>query len=177
MPRAERSSGPAMVLQRAAALFRERGYANTSMADISAACGLTKAGVYHHFPGKEAILDAVLASLERDFLEPLTERRHEGVGSMAAFTVAFMEEAGACVAAQTALEAAREAAAPRLAAFFTRWRDLLAEALAPGRGIDEARMLAEDGIARFEGAMVWLKLFGDAGPLRRAGAALAELAP
>ncbi len=44
------------ILREAASLFEHRGYAGTSMADLSEAVGITKSSLYHHFPSKEALL-------------------------------------------------------------------------------------------------------------------------
>jgi AcrR family transcriptional regulator len=52
------------ILDRAAALFARRGFAKTSVADVAAAVGLSKAGLLHHFPSKEALHDAVRAQAE-----------------------------------------------------------------------------------------------------------------
>jgi TetR/AcrR family transcriptional regulator, cholesterol catabolism regulator len=48
------------ILQRAARLIFENGYEGTSMQDIADACGLTKAGLYHHVSTKEALLVAIM---------------------------------------------------------------------------------------------------------------------
>ena len=48
------------ILERAARLIFEKGYEGTSMQDIADACGLTKAGLYHHVATKEALLIAVM---------------------------------------------------------------------------------------------------------------------
>jgi AcrR family transcriptional regulator len=48
------------ILERAARLIYEKGYEGTSMQDIADACGLTKAGLYHHVPTKEALLVAIM---------------------------------------------------------------------------------------------------------------------
>lgn len=48
------------ILERAARLIYEKGYEGTSMQDIADACGLTKAGLYHHVPTKEALLLAIM---------------------------------------------------------------------------------------------------------------------
>jgi len=48
------------ILERAARLFFEKGFDGTSMQDIADACGLTKAGLYHHVPTKEALLIAIM---------------------------------------------------------------------------------------------------------------------
>jgi len=49
------------ILDQAAALFARRGFAKTSVQDVADAVGLSKAGLLHHFPSKEALREAVLA--------------------------------------------------------------------------------------------------------------------
>jgi TetR/AcrR family transcriptional regulator, cholesterol catabolism regulator len=50
----------------AAQLFRERGFDATSVSDIAHALGFTKAGLYHHFESKEALLFEIMTfGLER----------------------------------------------------------------------------------------------------------------
>ena len=44
----------------AARLFAERGFENTSLQDVAAAVGVTKAGLYHYFPTKHALFDAIV---------------------------------------------------------------------------------------------------------------------
>ena len=48
-----------LVLDAAARLFREKGYASTSMRDIATASGMLAGSLYYHFPSKEALLVAV----------------------------------------------------------------------------------------------------------------------
>ena len=48
------------ILERAARLIYEKGFDGTSMQDIADACGMTKAGLYHHVPTKEALLVAIM---------------------------------------------------------------------------------------------------------------------
>jgi AcrR family transcriptional regulator len=50
---------PDQVVRSAAALFRQHGFASTSLRDVAAAVGLSKAGLYHHFTSKDRILEAV----------------------------------------------------------------------------------------------------------------------
>lgn len=38
-------------------VFAERGYDGASMDDVARAAGITKASIYHHVPGKEALLE------------------------------------------------------------------------------------------------------------------------
>jgi TetR/AcrR family transcriptional regulator, cholesterol catabolism regulator len=47
------------ILEGAARLIYLRGYEATSMQEIAEACGLTKAGLYHHIKTKEALLLAI----------------------------------------------------------------------------------------------------------------------
>ena len=44
------------ILETAARLIREKGYQATALRDIADACGLTKAGLYHHCRSKEHLL-------------------------------------------------------------------------------------------------------------------------
>jgi AcrR family transcriptional regulator len=43
------------ILDRAAALFAQHGFAQTSLKALADAVGLSKAGLLHHFPSKEAL--------------------------------------------------------------------------------------------------------------------------
>jgi AcrR family transcriptional regulator len=64
------------ILDRAAALFARRGFAKTSVQDVADAVGLSKAGLLHHFPSKDALHEAVLAqatTLGRRVLEQVEE--------------------------------------------------------------------------------------------------------
>ena len=56
----------ARMCRTAAQLFRDRGYDATSVSDIARALGMTKAGLYHHFESKEALLfEIIMYGLER----------------------------------------------------------------------------------------------------------------
>lgn len=48
------------LLDHAAALFAQHGYAHTSVKAVADAVGLSKAGLLHHFPSKEALFRAAL---------------------------------------------------------------------------------------------------------------------
>lgn len=48
------------ILEVATRLIAERGFWATSLREVGDACGITVAGVLHHFPSKEALLVAVL---------------------------------------------------------------------------------------------------------------------
>ena len=47
------------ILETATSMFVERGYDGVAMREISDACGITKAALYHHFAGKADLPTAV----------------------------------------------------------------------------------------------------------------------
>ncbi|MCK9900000.1 TetR/AcrR family transcriptional regulator [Frankia sp. Cpl3] len=57
------------ILAAAVELFVERGYAGTSVRDISERLGVTKAALYYHFSSKEMILDALISPFESGFAQ------------------------------------------------------------------------------------------------------------
>jgi len=50
----------AAMYRTAAQMFRDRGFDATSVSDVARALGLTKAGLYHHFESKEALLFEIM---------------------------------------------------------------------------------------------------------------------
>lgn len=50
----------AAIIRGAAAVFQERGYGSASLADVSAAAGVTKGALYFHFDSKEALARAII---------------------------------------------------------------------------------------------------------------------
>ncbi|MBK1784287.1 TetR/AcrR family transcriptional regulator [Prauserella cavernicola] len=66
----------AALLEQATALFAERGYTGTSLADVATATQVTRGAVYHHFASKLALFEAVIDAQE--------SRAMEDVGAAAA---------------------------------------------------------------------------------------------
>jgi AcrR family transcriptional regulator len=58
--RLDHATRQGQILEVAARVFCERGYEATSMGDVAAAVGMTKAGLYHHIAGKEELLAAIM---------------------------------------------------------------------------------------------------------------------
>ncbi len=52
-------------------LFFEKGYFATSISDIAKGCGIQKASIYHHFPGKEDLLFSIMESTMADLMADL----------------------------------------------------------------------------------------------------------
>jgi TetR/AcrR family transcriptional regulator, cholesterol catabolism regulator len=59
-PRAVESQRLRQILERAARVICRQGFEATSMQEIADACGLTKAGLYHHVRTKDALLLAIM---------------------------------------------------------------------------------------------------------------------
>ena len=60
MSAAFRQQADEHIVDRAAALFARHGFAQTSVQSVADAVGLSKTGLLHHFPSKQALWDAVL---------------------------------------------------------------------------------------------------------------------
>lgn len=61
------------ILDAALELFAQRGYVGTSMSDIAAQLGITKAALYKHYAGKQQIIDGIIERLYRDDTERAAE--------------------------------------------------------------------------------------------------------
>ena len=77
------------VLTGAAKVFSEKGYHHASMRDIARETGMSLAGMYHYFSGKEEILYSIQRYCFRQVLDSLNERL-EGVTDPHARLEAFI---------------------------------------------------------------------------------------
>ena len=64
----------ASILQTAAEVFAERGYADTTLSELIARSGLTKGAFYFHFSSKEQLAFAVLEEKQRQWLRFVGQR-------------------------------------------------------------------------------------------------------
>jgi len=60
--KAQAEKNRARVVESASALFRKRGFEGVAVSDLMKAAGFTHGGFYNHFPAKESLLEAALAS-------------------------------------------------------------------------------------------------------------------
>ncbi len=58
-PTRKRASKKGLILRKAAAMFREKGFAATSMRDLAEAVGIEAASLYNHIRSKNEILEAI----------------------------------------------------------------------------------------------------------------------
>ncbi|MEU9335514.1 ScbR family autoregulator-binding transcription factor [Streptomyces sp. NPDC048290] len=136
------------LLEAAAKLFDERGYAGTSISDISAVSGRTSGAIYFHYTNKEQLAVAVV---EEHFASwPRMIERHRTTGRPAleklvalSFTVARAFRDDIVVRAGSRLWMERKAIAAPLPTPFLNWigvvTELLKEAAAEGElapGVD-----------------------------------------
>lgn len=81
--------GRARILSSGADLFNERGFGATKLEDVAVKANVSRALVYHYFPGKAALLtaiveeeaDRVLAATEPDPTLPALEALRRGIGT------------------------------------------------------------------------------------------------
>src|SRR5471032_1250325 len=64
--RAEMEETRATLLATARKVLSERGYADTSMDDLTAQAGLTRGALYHHFGDKKGLLTAVVEQIDAE---------------------------------------------------------------------------------------------------------------
>jgi AcrR family transcriptional regulator len=57
------------IARASAKLFAQSGFAAVGMDDIGAAVGITGPAIYRHFPGKDAVLEAVILTLLEEFVD------------------------------------------------------------------------------------------------------------
>ncbi|HVO15288.1 MAG TPA: TetR family transcriptional regulator [Alphaproteobacteria bacterium] len=167
------------VIDSALRLFREHGYHATSMADISEACGLLKGSIYHYFPGKKelavAALDRVIAEGRERLFRPAANDNLPAEARLRRLADAvegyFIGREGGCLMGNLALEVGDEIPefGDRIRRYFAEWADALTLLLEERYGRARARELAEDMIARAQGAIMLMGITGDEEPLRRAG--------
>lgn len=83
MSREAKAESEARIVGAAAALFRERGLAATSVADVMAAAGMTHGGFYRHFDSKEALAGAAIDHAVDVSLGAVEAELREGAGRRA----------------------------------------------------------------------------------------------
>ena len=154
----------AEICRTAAQIFRERGYDATSVSDIARALGITKAGLYHYFESKEALLFEITAyGLDRvrdDVIVPVRgirdpeERlrqlviRHANIATYGRGAVAqLVDEVRALP------PGSRKQLEERMRAYFDLVRDTLRELRAAGRLRDVDPTVAAFGLI---GTILWL---------------------
>ncbi|MFQ6331274.1 TetR/AcrR family transcriptional regulator [Nocardia sp. CWNU-33] len=79
----------ARIVEAALGLFAAHGYRGTSLAAVAEAAGITRSGLLHHFPSKEALLAEALAERDRQAFDAVeVDREYEGPAILRALDIA-----------------------------------------------------------------------------------------
>src|SRR6058998_2191057 len=154
----------ASMYRTAAQMFRHRGFDATSVSDVARALGLTKAGLYHHFESKEALLfeimmfgldkvrDEVILPVRmiRDPEERLRQliTRHARIATRGHGAVAHLQDE-----IRALPPAARKQVEHRMRVYFDLVRGTLDELHAAGRLCEVDRTVATFSVI---GMILWL---------------------
>jgi TetR/AcrR family transcriptional regulator, transcriptional repressor for nem operon len=175
------------IIEQAAPIFNQHGYAGCSMHDVMKATGLEKGGLYRHFSTKEELAaEAFRYSMQKSvkLRTDNLDRSHGAMQMLRSFIERFVETTtfmrGGCPLLNTAVDAddgnpvlrelAREA--------FRDWRERLAKIVRDGIRSGEIsesanpRQIANTIIAMLEGALMMSRLEGNKTALKDAQAAL-----
>ena len=144
-------------------IFREYGFAGTSLAEITHRTGLGKGSLYHFFPnGKKEMAEVVLEDVAKWFEDnvylPLRESKNPKHGIKIMFKATddyFYSGERICLIGAFSLDDTRDQFAGKLNSYFTSWNDALACALKrDGLAGKQAKDIAEDVVASIQGALV-----------------------
>ncbi len=164
------------IVREAAGLFNTRGFAGTSVADVSAATGLEKGGVYNHFGSKDDLALAAFdyaAAVLHERLETAFRAHADGADRLRAMFDVYrvLSEQpflkGGCPILNTAVEAddTHPALLRRARAAMNGWLRLVVEALEAGRLAGQFRAdldaaaVANTIVAALEGGILLAKLY------------------
>ncbi|QRM49923.1 TetR/AcrR family transcriptional regulator [Rhizobium sp. BG6] len=154
-----RRKQPALVRQQlldvAARLTLEQGMGAVTLDGVSSASGVSKGGLLHHFPTKNALLDALFDSLLERFDADIDERMREDPVSHGRFSRAYLRAVvelkdNPGEAAHWAQVTIAILAEPRLRA---RWRDWVQDRADEYVGTDSS---IDAQIVRFAADGLWL---------------------
>jgi AcrR family transcriptional regulator len=175
------------IVERAAPIFNQRGYAGCSMQDVMEATGLEKGGLYRHFSSKEELAAEAFRYALGQAVRLRTERVDASLGAieqLRSFVKQFVEAPsgveGGCPLMNTAIDAddgnpvLRELALEGLRKWKTRLSRVVKEGVRRGEireGV-EPRGVANTIIAALEGALMISRMEGSKTALRDAQASL-----
>jgi AcrR family transcriptional regulator len=164
------------LLEQLAGVFLSRGYEGATLSELARAAGLSKASLYHHFPGGKAEMAAVLlrtavATLQRDVFSQLltTSDPAQGLAELIdAFGRYVAAGGGHCLVAVLAQGSVGQQHGRLIAAQYRDWLSLLASRFeALGAKPKRAQREAAEFLAILYGLVLSARLLGDPDHLRR----------
>jgi AcrR family transcriptional regulator len=173
------------IVRQAAGLFNRQGFAGASMADIMAATGLQKGGIYRHFESKEALaleaFDYAVDVIGRRFSDALAGKTHalDRLRAVVGVFAGIPEDPpvpGGCPMMNAMIESddAHPALRDRTRSAMDGLRGLIARTVAEGIAAGEVRpgtdgdALASVLVATMEGAVALSQAYADPVHVRRA---------
>jgi AcrR family transcriptional regulator len=172
------------IIQQAAELFNQQGYAGSSISDIMRVTGLQKGGIYNHFQSKDELalqaFDFAIACVSQHTLAAVRSKHHaiERLEAIIEVFSTFVNNPpikGGCPLLNTAVESddTNPALRDRAQQAMNSWRNLISQIIDKGitrgeirSGVD-ADEIATIIIATLEGAIMMSKLYGDAIHMQR----------
>lgn len=173
------------VIEKAAGLFNQWGYEATSIADVMAATGLQKGGVYRHFESKEdltlAAFDFAVGVMRARFVEALryvkapTDRLRSIISVYERIPV-DPPVPGGCPVLNASVEAddANPALRKRAQAVMDDLRQVIKRTVREGQALNVFRQeVSPESVSAvlmctLEGAVMMAKLYGTQTPMRHA---------
>jgi AcrR family transcriptional regulator len=111
----------AAIIKAAKRIFGERGFTKTTMDEIAAGARVAKGAVYHHFPTKEAVFEAVFDQVALELvsdLDGVARAENDPLAAMAAGTLGYFS---ACAKGATGQIILRDGPA---VLGWERWREI-----------------------------------------------------
>lgn len=137
--------------------FAKHGYTEVSAADLCAAAGFTRGALYHHFGGKEGLLEAVLSEIDCEVRARLDAAAHAHSDSWEAFRACCLSYLDLALEPEFQRIVLRDAPA----VLGQRFREI-DEAATLGPMADSIRGLMEGGYIRFGDIEVLARLVNGA---------------
>ena len=152
--------------------FKRLGYHGTTMDALAAACGLTKASFYHHYPNKETLLRDVLLWTHTGLQQTLFAQAFDStlppaerltrMGKKA--KKLFQDDSIGCLMGVVSGDAAYgipDLLEP-IRAFLDDWISAFAQLYRDSQEPEQAQALARQLVADFEGAILLARIYNDA---------------
>jgi len=169
------------LLAKLAEIFRRSGYDGASMADLSAATGLSKASLYHHFPGGKAEMAAMVMAeegkrLQKLVLSPLANQENPVdalKNSLEGVALFYSGDVPQCLMNSILLGSGEAIFRKEISAALSAWTSaLVAASDAAGSDGTEASAWAAYALERIQGALIICRVTANRSPLEQC---LAEL--
>lgn len=157
------------ILKQSLKLFRQKSYHNTSIADIAAACGLLKGSLYHYFPSKEALMSAVIKYAHDFFKKEVFDIAYDTTLSpQQRMEKMFKKSERALLSdgnimGNIGVETARVIPefSEHIRDFYKEWMAAVEYVFKEITNEQDAKKLAEQTVAEFEGAVMMTRIFKD----------------